>query len=596
MTLVPEGGRPVPVTVRGLSVHYPTRRTTALDSIDFRILPGERVLLAGPSGSGKSTLALAIAGLIPTSVPAEVRGAVLLDGATTWDLPAGAAAELVGVVFQDPTSQFTMPRVEDEVAFGLENLGRPAGAMRAEVDAALEAVNLLDRRDWLIDRLSGGQQQRVALAATIAMDPGILVLDEPAAHLDPHSADELYGWIHALCERQERTVVAVEHSLDHVVAGFVSRCLVLDRQGRVALDGPIADVFGSELGARRCAELGVWLPAAVRLALLLGPDGPLPLTVADAASWIVAGHGRAERLRAAARDAAPPPRSAGQVILEASGVTVRYRSPGHERVAVRDANLAVRAGELVALVGPNGSGKSTLLRAMSGLVPQATGSVRIDGVEMGPDTLGPERVGHVFQNPEAGFLADTVFGEVAHGPRAAGWPEDRITERVAHVLGRFGLEGLAAANPFTLSEGQKRRLSIAAAVIQRPNLLVLDEPTFGQDAHAAAMLVEEIAAICRDGTAVVIATHDVGLVADVADRVVAMADGAILGEMPPADFFADDALLAATAQVRPPLDRILAAVQALGAEVPSRLRWADLEPRLSEKPGSARSRSLTLPG
>jgi energy-coupling factor transport system ATP-binding protein len=569
--------RAAPIEVAGLGVRYPARRNPALDAVDVEIPPGERILLAGPSGSGKSTLALTIAGLIPGSIEAEIRGSVLLDGVPTGDLLPGAATEHVGVVFQDPTSQLTMPRVEDEVAFGLENVGRPEEAMPAAVDAALRAVDLLDRRTWQIDRLSGGQQQRVVLAATLAMGTGILVLDEPAAHLDPRSADGLYAWIHELCRGRERTVITVEHALDRVVAGFVERCLVLDAEGRVALDGPIGDVLGTSAGARRCEQLGVWLPASVRLALLLGAEGPLPLGVGAAAEWLVAEPQRLERIRAAGSGVGAPDASGGPSVLEARGLTVRYRSPGQDHVALRDAGLDVRPGELVALVGPNGSGKSTLLRAVSGLAPLESGRVIVGSVAMGRNGPDPELVGHVFQNPEAGILADTVADEVAYGPRALGWEDARVDRSVADVLERFGLAGLAGANPFTLSQGQKRRLSIAAATIVRPQVLVLDEPTYGQDARSAAALVDEIATIRRDGTAVLIATHDVELVAEVADRVVGMAGGRILADVPSGAFLVDDRLLELTAQVRPPLQQILAEARALGADAPGLLRWAELE-------------------
>lgn len=562
----------------GLSVRYPTRRSRSLDRVHLRVGPGERVLLAGPSGSGKSTLALAIAGLIPGSVEAELRGGVRVDGVAADSLPPGAAAAQVGIVFQDPASQLTMAIVEDEVAFGLENLGWPAAEMPAAVMAALRTVGLADRPTWPVDRLSGGQQQRVVLAATVVMDPAILVLDEPGAHMDPRAADELYGWIRELSGGRRRTVLAVEHELDRVVSGQVDRCVVLDGTGRVALDGPIAEILGTRAAAIRCRELGVWLPAGVRLALLLGDETELPLDTGAAGAWLAADPCRLEVVRAAAAGVSGSEWPAeGPPVLVARGLTIAYGSPGREHVALRDADLEVRAGELVALVGANGSGKSTLLRAVCGLLPVSRGTVDVGGVDLLRRGPHPELVGHVFQNPEAGIIGNTVFDDVAHGPRSLGWDEERIEDVVRTLLRRFGLEGLARANPFTLSQGQKRRLSVVAATIVRPQLLVLDEPTFGQDARSAAALVEEIAAVRRDGTAVLVATHDLELVAEVADRVVGIADGEILAALPPAAFLADDRLLDRTAQVQPPLGRLLAHARTLGADVPAFVRWADLE-------------------
>ena len=302
------------VRARGLGVRYLTRRRPALRDVDLEIAPGERVLLAGASGSGKSTLGLCIAGLIPISVDADVSGQVDIAGRPTEHYAAGDLAEIVGTVFQDPSSQFTMLTVEDEVAFGLENMGLAADAMPQRVAEALRAVGLADRASWRIDRLSGGQQQRVALAAALAMQPSALVLDEPSAHLDPRSATELYHVIRATADQTNAALVFIEHDLDRLVPEHVQRGLLLDREGELVADASIAAAFADVPTARAWAAQGVRLPAPTALALALGACSPLPVSIPEAARWLAATPHAQARLTALPRRA---PRKMGDRVIRA---------------------------------------------------------------------------------------------------------------------------------------------------------------------------------------------------------------------------------------------------------------------------------------
>jgi energy-coupling factor transport system ATP-binding protein len=560
-----------------LGVRYPTRREPALRGVSFRVAPGERVLVAGPSGGGKSTLALCLAGLIPHSVAADVTGTVAVAGTATGAYPPGALAEQVGVVFQDPSSQFTMLSVDDEVAFGLENLGVPRAEMPARVMQALAVVGLEDRAAWRIDRLSGGQQQRVALAAALAMRPRVLILDEPAALLDPRGAAEVYRHLARIARAGDTTLVMVEHDLDKVVPGLAERCLLLDATGAPVGDGTTEETFAQAASAQRCADLGVRLPAPVALALALGgSDERLPLDVDAAADWLLARRQAQQVLRDAVLQPRPTPGE--RVVLRARDLWHRYAGPASSYQALRGISLDLHEAELVAVVGANGCGKTTLLRALSGLLRLERGTVAVDGVDLAATGAyaAARLVAHVFQNPESGFVAATVADEVAYGPRRLGWSQAEVAPHADAALARFGLTALARANPFTLSQGQKRRLSVAVALTLGPRVLVLDEPTFGQDGRSALALMDEIAALCDQGLAVVVATHDLGLVAETADRVVALCDGRVVCDGTPSGFLADGDLLALTRQEEPPLARVLAAARRLGADVPPVLRWRDL--------------------
>ena len=520
--------------VRELTLTHADAAHPSPRDVTFDIDPGEVVLLLGPSGSGKSTLTLALNGLIPHALPATMTGTVETGGVDTTTAHTATLSTHVAMVFQDPDAQIVTGTVYDEVAFGPENLLLPVETVRARVEEALRRVGLWERRDDNPDHLSGGGRQRLAIACALAMGSPLIVLDEPTANLDPQGIDDVYAALTEVVAAGDRAILLVEHNLDAAMR-FVTRTIVLDREGRVVGDGPAAGPIRAHAGER--GAMGVWRRAATLAALRLRDRGivldPLPLTPEALAAALPPGPGAA------------------------SSVPV-----GDPRPADREPIIRARgAGSLTAIVGANGAGKTTLIQALAGVVPPPRGRVSVDGID--PGTASPRelaaRIGFVFQNPEHQFIAATVFDELAHGLRLRQVPDDEVRTRVAEMLERFGLTHKAGVHPFLLSGGEKRRLSVGTALITRPPVLALDEPTFGQDRARAAELLHLLESLRADGTTVVIVTHDLQLVAEHATDTVVLADGRVRAAGPTAALFADPAILPSAGLRVPALQRVLTA-------------------------------------
>ncbi|MFT4188441.1 MAG: energy-coupling factor transporter ATPase [Aeromicrobium sp.] len=547
------------IELDGVGVRRPGAERPALADLSLSVAAGESVLLLGPSGSGKSTLALTVAGLMGRSIPATVGGTLRVGGS-------------VATVFQDPDAQVVGATVFDDACFGPENLGLPAAEIERRATEALALVGLAERHDADPRFLSGGQRQRLAIAGALAMEAPVLVLDEPSANLDPEGVEEVYAVLARIREERQHTLVLVEHRIDEAI-DLVDRLVVLDHDGRIALDGTPEEVLRGP-SAERAAALGVWLPAGVRVARQLRGAGvdlsPDPLSVAELTAALDA---------AVLPDPLPvvPPAVGAEPVLTARGLVVRRG----EHEVLSGCDLDVAPGELVAVLGGNGAGKTTLLHALAGLLPLASGSIGVAGVD--PADCRPtdlrRRLGVVFQNPEHQIVTARVTDELAHGLRVAKTPPAEIATRVEPVLDETGLRERADAHPLTLSGGQKRRLSVAAELVTGPEVLLLDEPTYGQDHDRARALMDRLAGLRASGTAVVVVTHDLQLVADHATRVVVLDQGRIVADAPPSVVLADRELLT-SAGLRPPA---LAAATAALSRHPA---WREVT-TLAQIPGGA---------
>jgi energy-coupling factor transport system ATP-binding protein len=467
------------------------------------IEPGERVLLLGASGAGKSTLLLALAGLLDPANAGEAEGSLTVDGLDPRD-----ARDRIGLVLQDPETQLVMARSGDDVAFGPENHAVPPKAIWPRVDAALAAVRFPYGRDRRTDWLSGGEQQRLALAGVLALSPRLLLLDEPTANLDPAGAGLVREALMAVQRETGATTILVEHRVAEALP-MVDRVVVLEANADVLADGPPAEVFSRH--GDRLAQAGVWMP-----------NPPLFNRRVKAQASPTA----TELIRR-------PATSNGDALLIATDVGFRHR--GAPEQAVCDVSTALRAGEALAVIGPNGSGKSTLATMLAGLVAPTTGVVRATTKLAGNDAATPphrwpaaalaDRIGMVFQDPEHQFLAERVYDELAFGPTRRGTPPGEVRRRVDALLDRLHLTHLAEANPFTLSGGEKRRLSVGTALTTQPAVLVLDEPTFGQDRRTWLEIVDLLADHRDAGGAVLAVTHDQAVVSSLANRVLTMDRG-----------------------------------------------------------------------
>jgi energy-coupling factor transport system ATP-binding protein len=543
-----------------VSFAYLGAPTAALRHVNLSVAPGEVVLITGASGCGKSTLALALCGLIPSRVHGELRGQVTFGDNVVSEMRPHEASQLVGMVFQNPNLQLINQTVQSEVAFGPENLALPHAEIVSRVEWSLDVTGMAGMRRATVVTLSGGQKQRTAIAATLAMRPRILVLDEPLSDLDPVGAQEVLSTLQRLARDGQTGVLVIEHRVDEV-APWADRVVLMDG-GRVLLDQPPRAAWADR---SPWLATGVGIPDVVRLAHAVpGVFGPtLPLSVEEAAgalrdTWFQTALAAAMAERRAAAGAGPAvgtgPLASGPPVLSWDNVSVEFDG----KRAVDDVTLAVDEGEWVALIGANGSGKSTLTGLTVGLGKPSAGVVRFRGQAIRPGKVFDHaaQVALLLQAADDMLFETTVLKELEFGFRFRARPKDPVLD-VPEAIEFFGFSGREDDSPWELSQGGRQRLALAALLVGAPGVLVLDEPTTGQDAdhmRAFLQLLDRVRA--RTGITIVTVTHDIRGLAARAGRVVLLGDGKVRADGPANRVFAMTGELVRWGVLAPPLARV----------------------------------------
>ncbi|MGG4168163.1 ABC transporter ATP-binding protein [Rossellomorea vietnamensis] len=460
--------------VENLRLTFPGSPKRMFNDVSLSINEGEKVLLLGPSGCGKSTLLHVLSGVIPRSVDVPIK-------ASSMDV-----SDSFGYVFQDPDSQFCMPFVDEELAFVLENLRTPREEMKGEIRWLLSEVGLdLDDPHTKISTLSGGMKQKLAIASALALRPDTLFLDEPTSLLDEESTKSVWKTIKEIC--MDKTLVIVEHKLDHVL-DMIDRIILFDADGTIMADGAKEWILDHYKGTLKA--LGVWYPGA----------------------W--------EEYLSSCREREIP--SFGPVIARLED----FKGYLQSKEKIHMPHTVIRKGEWIAITGRNGAGKSTLLHSLMKFI-HTSGTYVLNGIPMKGKKV-PQDCAFVFQNPELQFITHTVFDEVAYGYRLENLNEEKLERKVNELLQRFKLRSFKEHHPYSLSMGQKRRLSVAASIVPKKEILLLDEPTFGQDAQNTFALIEMLQEFQREGSTILMVTHDERIIHHFATRVWTIEKGRLL--------------------------------------------------------------------
>lgn len=553
------------IEMKDVSFSYGASSQVALDHVSLSVREGEFVGVIGPAGSGRSTLAAVLSGAIPHHFHGQLYGATYVQGLDTCEATLTDISSVVGSVLQDIDAQMVASVVEDEMLFGMENFGVPHDQIEQRLVQTLETVGIADLRHREISTLSGGQKQKVAIAAILAMDPRVLVLDEPTAALDPAATQLVYDTLRRINRERGVTVVVMEQKVA-MLSEYCDRVMVMDA-GKIVFSGAPHEVFAHGEELRR---IGCDSPRVTRIYNRLVADGVVStgspcLNVSEAEQLIAralggretaaAGSAKAAVVSEAALPASSPHAPAPRPKAEGAKPAVSFEDvcfsyPGGG-ASVQNLELAVYPGELVGVVGQNGAGKTALTKLLNGLLKPSSGVVTVAGLDTreAPVSRIAAHVSTLFQNPDRQICRDTVLDEVAFGLVLTGTPQEEARERAQRVIERFGLPAEEA--PFSLSRGQRQKIALASVVVMEPEVIVLDEPTSGLDYRECMTVMETVSEMAERGSAVIMVCHDMEVVSDFAERLVVMAQGRILGRGPTRQVFGEGDLMR-EASIAPP--------------------------------------------
>jgi len=541
------------VDIKNVSYRYPGSKGQALREVSLRVNRGELVLITGASGSGKTTLLCMLNGMVPQSYGGDFSGSVSVKGYDTTKVPVGRLAFVSGMLFQDPAGQLICPTVEDEVAFGPENRGLPVDKVDSLIEECLEYVKMSNYRGKSPHALSGGQQQSVGIASVLAMEPDVYVLDEPTSNLDPLGSQQIFDLIGRVVRDKQKTAVIVEHKLEKLL-GIADR-LVIMANGQIVADGQPREVL-LKLSAEN--DSGIYPPQVTQLFWRLQEAGlagikEAPFTVEEAAS-ILSPHVESWSPAKPEKDPGEDrveSQDARETVVEVEDLEFAY--PDGTK-AIKGANLKVQEGEFLSIVGQNGSGKTTLVKHLNGLLRPGRGTVRIMGQDAAkfPISLLATKVGYCFQNPDHQIFSSKVFDELAFGLKNLKRSKEEIKATVEMVADRLGLLELLDDNPHNLSKGQRQRIAVAAVLAMGPDIMIVDEPTTGQDPRQSRQMMDLMRLLNREhGKTIIVITHDMALAAEYSHRLVVMHSGQIILEGAPAEVFRQEEVLRST-NLEPP--------------------------------------------
>jgi len=539
------------VVLEDVKYSYTGGARPALKNINLKIAKGERVMVTGPSGAGKTTLCRCLNGLIPHYFRGKLEGNVAVDGVDTRSTTISALSHSVGLLFQDPSSQLVCPTVIDEVAFGPENYGVPPAEIRTRAEECLKSVRLRGYEERNPHSLSGGEQQACALAAIMAMRPEIYVLDEPTSNLDPIGSSQILNLLAGISKEGKATMIIVEHKMEELLP-VVDRLIVMN-EGEIALEGSPRDLLKN---VDAMQKMGLKPPQVALLAARLKERDPSiapPMTLEEAVETFskLLKHSKSALERKPSWDV-----GRGEKIIEVRDLWHIYPNG---TTALKGVDLDIYAGEFVAVIGQNGSGKTTLVKHFNNLLKATKGSVTVFGINAANASISElsKKVGYCFQNPDHQICCENVKKELEFGPTNLGVPVEEIQQRVSEVAKAVGLESVLSENPFSLSKGERQRVAVASLLTMKPEVLVVDEPTTGQDYRMSREMMDFYRKLnVEEKKTIVVITHDMNIAAEYAHRVVVLRDGRILVDGPTKEIFSKTDLLETTYLNPPQITRL----------------------------------------
>lgn len=547
--------------LKGISFTYSGEESPVWQRLNCSFKEGCINLVLGPSGCGKSTLLYTLNKIIPQLIEGEITGDIYFNEELINEKLPSQIAQHIGMVFQDPESQFCTFIVEDEIAFGLENLCVPEAQMEERIDRALEMVSMTEYKKALLDELSGGQKQKIAIASCLALGTEILVMDKPTANLDAQSRKDVFDLLYQLVDQYKKTIILVEHNLDGLLEK-VEHAVVLSRGGEVLLQGAATKVFITLIWNQAYWQAEIYLPEKMLIIRRWLKENHQHRLVREYCQAMLEYYAAGEQVNFKLElkqfaemiqntcETEDPGKETltPEEILSLQHVKFSYGSgytAQETKPVIDDMGMTIRRGDFLALVGPNGVGKSTLMNIIFRVYDNYEGTIRFDGRELREVAKSElyKVIGLVFQNPELQFVTNDVYGELMYSLKNAALTEEEKEAKVIAMLERFHLLDYRNKSPFILSQGQKRRLSVASMLLTGQSILFLDEPTYGQDYENKTELMELLKDLNRDGVTIVVITHDMSIVAEYARHVILMHNGKPVFSGTPGELFGSRGLV-----------------------------------------------------